>query len=144
MNEENEIITSEDKFEVAAAEFDRFAAAWELDTEIDSMSEKDKESFEIAKRKIILQIKRGRAVVSELGDIIYTLKKPVGRLEKIALSPGEGVSYWDMDKGLGEKYIAKMNHYISAACGVANSELLKMSSIDIKFIYGVYGLFLNS
>ena len=142
--EEQYISTEKDRTEVAEAEFERFAEAWELDTETETMSAEDTESFNAQKRKIILMIKRGRAVVTEDGDIVYQLKKPVGRLKEVTLKSGAGASYWDMDKSRGEKYIGKLNHYLCDAIGLTNSELLKMSSIDTKFLYGVYGLFLNS
>lgn len=141
---EDAVFSDKDKSEVAEAEFERFIDAWEIDADVDTMSLEDAKSFEQQKRKIIIQLKRGRARVTENGDILYELKKPVGRVSEITLTYGHGASYWDMDKARGEKYIAKLNHYICDAIGQANSVLLKMSSIDVKFIYGVYGLFLNS
>jgi len=144
MPDEEQEFTAEDKQAVAEAEFERFADAWELDTEIGTMPEEDAESFKTQKRKVLAMIKRDRAVVNEGGDIVYQLKRPVGRLKEITLETGAGASYWGMDKARGEKYIGKLNHYICDAVGIANSELLKMSSIDTKFLYGVYGLFLNS
>ncbi|MCP4677091.1 MAG: hypothetical protein GY854_16565, partial [Deltaproteobacteria bacterium] len=47
--------------EVADDEFDRFAAAWDLDTDVDTMSEEDVDGFSQNSRKIVRQIMNGRA-----------------------------------------------------------------------------------
>lgn len=131
-------------YEVALEEFDRFAAAWRLDTDLETMSEEDIEDFEAAKRKIALQIKAGNASVNDEGNIVYQLFQPVGILTEITLKRPSGRAYTDTDKARDGKNITKSNHLIASAIGQLPMILQKMDGIDYKYIQAVYGLFLGS
>lgn len=141
-NEELEQMTPADNRAVAESEFDRWAEAWRLDTDFDSMPDEERDDFSVAKRKICNEIIRGTATVDDAGDIEYTLFKPVGRLERLKLKRPGGRNYHDMDKGKLDKTVSKLHHMISGAIGQPISVILRFDGIDIKFIHSVYGLFL--
>ena len=131
-------------FEVAEEEFVRFAEAWELDIDVSTMTEEDSDSFRTQKRRVIQKIMDGKAVVKEDGDIEYTLKKAIGKLNVVTLSIPPWGGWTDMDRGRKDKNMMKFTHYCANAINQPVTVLTRMHGIDAKFIQGVYSLFLGS
>jgi len=129
---------------IAEEEFDRFADAWELDTDVATMAEEDADSFRTAKRRVIQKIMSKTAVVDENGDLIYKLRKKIGSLKEVKLSIPAWGAWTDMDRGRKDKNMMKFTHYIANAIGQPAPLLTKMDGRDAKFIQGVYSLFLGS
>ena len=130
--------------EVAQDEFDRFAVAWDLDTDIDTMTEEDADGFNQNKRKIVRQIMNGRAVINDDGDIDYTLFRPVGQLESVLLKRPGGRAYLAMDRAKEGRSVTKFNNMIGEAIGQVPTVISRMDGIDVKFLQAVYTLFLGS
>lgn len=131
-------------YEVAEAEFDIFALAWDLDTEVETMTEEDSEEYATAKRKIVRQIVGGRLSVNEDGNLVYTLFEPVGSLTKLTIKRPRGAAYVRMDKAKEGKTITKFIHLMSAATGQISTIFSRMDGVDMKFLQAVYSLFLGS
>lgn len=130
--------------EMAELEFDRFASAWRLDTEVETMDDEDAEDFLNAKRRIVLAIIRGDASVNDDGDIIYNLFEPVGVLEQVTMKRPRGMAWKHTDKSKEGKLVGKTNHLIAAGINQLPMILTKMDGIDYKFMLAVYNLFLGS
>ena len=130
--------------EVAQDEFNRFAAAWDLDTDIDYMNQDDADSFEQQKRKIVRQIMDGRAIVNDEGNIEYTLFEPIGTLAEVTFKRPHGRGFTAMDRAKDGKSITKFINMVGDAIGQPPSIINKMDGIDVKFCQAVYMLFLGS
>lgn len=130
--------------EVAEQEFDSFADAWRLDTEIDTMDEEDAQDFIIGKRKIVNEIRRGSLVVNDEGDLVYNLFEPVGSLDQIILKRPKGLAWKMSDRAKLNKNVGKTNYIMAAGIGQPPGILTRMDGIDYKFILSVYNLFLGS
>lgn len=136
-----------DSYEVAESEFELFAAAWDLDTDLDYMSEEEETDFLSRKRRIIRKIVSGAAIINENGDIEYTLTQAIGTLEKVTIKRPSGHSIVEMDKVKStSKVVAKTNAIYADAMEIPASFLssIKMDGIDYKFIQGAYLLFFGS
>ena len=135
--------------ETALAEFDRFAEAWRIDTFVDMMTDKEEEDFTSLKRKIVLEIRRGSAVVLENGDIQYQLYKPFETsggeitLSELHLKRPAG-RHWDAMDGIGaNKSIKMMMNFYAAVLGKVPATLKKLDGVDMRMIQTVYSLFLG-
>ena len=53
--------------EVAQEEYERFAEAWDLDTDVDAMNEEDRKSYEALERLLLRNIQAGSLTVDEGG-----------------------------------------------------------------------------
>ncbi len=130
--------------EVAEQEFDRWADAWRIDTDIGHMDGEDTQDFENEKHKIINNIVRGYAAVNEEGNIVYKLSEPVGSLEEIELKRPRGRAWIASDKPKLNRNAAKTIHLIADAIGQIPAIIKRMDGIDVKFLFSVYNLFLGS
>jgi hypothetical protein len=128
----------------AAADFNRFAAAWELDTDVEEMSIDDRQSFEQQKAKIIKGIMIGRAAIDESGDVRYTLKDPVHGIEEVTLKMPSGDGYMEMDRFRDQQSVRKFMAVMGHMTGRPVKAFSGMSGIDLKFCMAVSALFLGS
>lgn len=128
----------------ASVDFDRFAAAWEIDTDVEDMPQEDRQSFEDQKRKVVKAICIGRAAVQENGDIAYTFKDAVHGVDSVVLTMPRGEGYMEMDRYKDQqgvhKFMAVMGHMTGKPVKVFSG----MSGIDLKFCMAVSTLFLAS
>ena len=131
-------------YDVALDEFARWAAAWRIDTEIDSMNQEDADDFESMKRKITLQLSSGEAWVNESDNIVYKLFLPIGNLTEIELKRPTGRAWRITDKAKINRNVTKNDMLIASAIGQTPNVLSKMDGIDYKYILAVYSLFLGS
>jgi len=130
--------------EVAEADFERFALAWDLDTEVEEFTLEDKDEFLEHRRKIVRQIRGGRAAINEAGDIVYQLFDPVGTLTEVLIRRPKGTHFMAMDKEKDGRNISKMIQFVSASINQLPGIIKKMDGVDVKFLQAVYMLFLGS
>ena len=142
--EENEGQEKKIAYEVALDEFDRWAAAWRIDTEIDSMNQEDAEDFESAKRKITLQLSSGEAWVNDDNNIVYKLFEAIGSLTELEMNRPRGQAWRVTDKAKLNRNVTKNDLLIASAIGKTPAILSKMDGIDYKYSLAVYSLFLGS
>ena len=101
--------------EVAEIEFDRWAAAWCLDTETETMTEEDRDSFNSLRRRLVRQIQGGSLTVDETGEIlVYTLQFEIAGIQEFTLSipKGNAIVRWDHFKD--RESIQKLHSYMAA------------------------------
>ncbi len=142
LNEKN--LESKIAYDVALDEFGRWAAAWRIDTDIDSMNQEDADDFELAKRKITLQISSGEAWVNDNDNIVYKLYEPIGTLSEIELKRPRGRAWKMTDRAKLNRNVAKNDLLIAQAIGQTPTLLSRLDGIDYKYILAVYSLFLGS
>lgn len=130
--------------ETAELEFDRFAAAWDLDTEVELMNMEDRESFEAQKRKIVRKIMSGSAVVDLEGNITYTLSGETFGLFEIHFKLPSGHAYLNMDSFKDRQSIHKLNAFMGSIINQNPKIFASMSAVDVKFCQAVSLLFLGS
>lgn len=131
-------------YDVALDEFERWAGAWRIDTETDSMNQEDADDFESMKRKITLQISSGTASVNDNDNIVYQLFEPIGNLSEIELKRPTGRAWRMTDKAKLNRNVTKNDMLIASAIGQTPNVLSRMDGIDYKYILAVYSLFLGS
>ena len=142
--EKNEGQEKKIAYDVALDEFDRWAAAWRIDTETDLMDQEDAEDFESAKRKITLQLSSGEAWINDDNNIVYKLFEPIGDLTQVELKRPRGQAWRVTDKAKLNRNVTKNDLLIASAIGKTPAILSKMDGIDYKYIIAVYSLFLGS
>lgn len=131
-------------YNVALDEFARWASAWRIDIDIDSMNQEDSDDFEVAKRKITLQISSGEAWINDDNNIVYKLYEPIGDLTEIELKRPRGRAWRQTDNAKLNRNVAKNDMLIAEAIGKTPGILSRMDGIDYKYILAVYSLFLGS
>jgi len=130
--------------ETAENEFKRFVEEWEIDDDISTMDVESKEDFERLKRRIVRAVMKGRAVIDENGDIIYTLRKSVNDIETLHFKLPYGIAYLSMDRHKDRQNVHKMNGILGNIVSQDPKIFAKMQGPDYKFCLGVVQLFLGS
>lgn len=131
-------------YDVALDEFDRWAFAWRIDDDIDSMNQEDADDFEAMKRTITRQISSGEAWVNDSDNIVYKLYEPIGTLSEIELKRPRGRAWKMTDRAKLNRNVAKNDLLIAQAIGQTTTLLSRLDGIDYKYILAVYSLFLGS
>lgn len=132
--------------EVAEAEFARFAAAWRLDTDVSTMREEDRDSFEGLQRKLTGAIARGELTVSVDGEQLeYALQFPVtDGITQLTFGVPRGNAIANWDKFKDRQAIAKLNAYMGSMCKTNPAIFSQMDGRDLKIAQAVAQLFLGS
>jgi hypothetical protein len=130
--------------EVAEQDFERFAEYWDIDTETETMSPEDRDSFEGQKSRILRAIKNGRAAIGDDGKLTYKLREPIGEYESLTFKLPRGDAFISMDKHKERQSMHKIQTLIAGMTGVPSSLLSRLNGIDMKFGMGVASLFLAS
>jgi hypothetical protein len=128
----------------AEQDFSRFVDIWEIDSDVESMNEDDRKSFEEQKRKIVKAIVIGRASVDQDGNIAYSLKDPVNGLDSVTLKMPRGEGYMEMDRYKEQASVHKFMAVMGSMTGKPVKVFSNMSGIDLKFCMAVSALFLAS
>lgn len=147
MGEEKNIeVVREEKVarEVAEQDFDRWAAAWRIDTDTEHMDGEDAQDFKNEKHKIVTNIVKGYAVLNEQGNFVLKLFAPVGVLEELELKRPRGFAWTASDKPKLNKNATKTIHMIANAVGQVPAIINRMDGIDVKFLFSVYNLFFGA
>ena len=128
----------------AEQDFNCFAEAWEIDTDVEEMTQEDRDSFNDQKRKIVKAIRIGRASVDGKGDIAYVLKEPVHSVDSLTLTMPRGEGYMEMDRYKEQQSVRKFMAVMGHMSGKPVKVFSDMSGIDVKFCMAVSTLFLAS
>lgn len=140
----NELINKIDA-ETAANEFERFTAAWDIDTDLEDMESDDVQSFESQKRRIVKAIKQGRLSVDDTGETIsYNLHDKVHSTDVIKMSIPKGEAFMSMDKYKDKQQIHKLHAFMAASSKLPVQIFSGMDGRDLKLLMGVALLFLAS
>jgi len=131
-------------YDVALEEFDRWAHAWRIDTDTDSMNQEDAEDFAEMKRKIALQLSSGEAWINDNENIVYKLFEPIGDLTEIELKRPRGRAWRVTDQAKINRNVTKNDMLIAQAIGQTPTLMSRLDGIDYKYITAVYALFLGS
>jgi len=131
--------------ETAESDFDRFAEAWCLDTDTASMREKDSDSFEDLKRKIVSAIMGGHLDVAGDSGLTYRLQFPqTGGITELEMRIPPGSALVAFDKFKEQQAIAKLNAYMAAMCKQNPAIFSQMDGRDLKIVQAVATIFLAS
>lgn len=132
--------------EMAEAEFDRFAVAWELDIDLETMNEDDRASFDPIKRRLLGHIRRGTLVVNNDGEtLVYTLSRPIGDTSELTFGMPNGDAILRFDKFKNQQTMGRLNSYMASMCQ-CNPAIFaeRMKGSDLKVCHAVATLFLVS
>ena len=147
--EENKAIKKKSKYvidkDTAENDFIDFCEEWEIDYEIDDMTDEDKEGFENQKDKIVKAIMRGRmAFDRDTNTMNYTFsdksEKQAGETIKIARP--KGASYMDMDGYKDTQLIRKTYAVLASMTRKSISYFANIDGIDLKPLQAIITLFL--
>jgi len=131
--------------EVALDEFNRWAVAWDIHTELKTMTQEDRDSYESQRDAVVAGIMLGNATVSADGETItYRLKKPTASVSELTFAVPTGAAYMAMDAQKEGRNIAKMFEFMGAMSKQPGAMFSKLDGRDLKFCQGVVALFLGS
>ena len=129
--------------EAAVVDFERFVDTWEIDANIAAMNAEDKESFNLQKERIIVQIMAGDATVDQTGaELTYTPRH--SNHGEITFRIPKGAAYMAMDQFKERQGMHKLAGFMASMTGEAAKTFSNMDSRDVKFCMGVAILFLGS
>ena len=129
---------------VHESEFDRWAEAWEIDTDVDNMTEEDRDGFRTEKGKLIKAMKRGRLVYDDDKDVLIytTCKKDEPENIEIARPKGDGLMA--MDKYKDREGVHKTYAVLGQMTKKSPAFFSGLDGIDLKPFLSVVSLFLAS
>ena len=131
--------------ETAVSEFDRFAAAWRLDSDVDSMEEEDRQSFEGQKRKLVAELMAGRLSVTDTGELDYVAARPnIDSAATIHFNFPTGAAMVAWDKFKDRQNMGKMNAWLGSVTKQPPVVFATMDGADLKVCQAVAVLFLAS
>ena len=133
-----------DKEIIYEDEFNRWAEAWEIDTDTENMIEEDRDDFRGHKAKIINAMKRGRLIYKDDEDILeYTLaKSEENKVVKIARPRGRALI--EMDRYKDREGVHKTYAVLGAMTMKEPKFFSNLDGIDLKPFMSVVALFLAS
>ena len=130
--------------EVAAAEFDRFAAAMDIDTDTAKWDAEDVAAFTKQKSRILKAIERGALVVNESGEAVYTPWNPrSGYKEPITFHERTGASLMAMDGSKKGHDVAKTYAVMADMCGVHPKVFAGLAGSDVKVCEALFALLMD-
>lgn len=130
--------------DTAEVEFNRWALTWDIDTDVDNMSEEDEKSFQAAKRLVIRGLMDGSFCVNDEGDLNYKTKFSKN------FEPGEvqlKISRADilsMDRYKDQQSMHKIQAYLATLAGLPTKAMSNIDPRDQKRLRGPVLLFLGS
>lgn len=132
--------------ETAEADFDRFAEAWCLDTDIGSMEEEDRDSFVALKRRLVSTIIAGKLAVAGDGEeLAYTLRFPkTDGITVLTCNVPPGSALVALDRHKDRQNMTKLNTYLAAMCKTNPAVFVQMDGRDLKVIQAIATIFLAS
>lgn len=130
--------------ETASDDFDRFAEAFDLDLDLDAMSEEDRKSFENARGPIVRSIRLGRLTVNEDGLPVYTPQFSGSDSGELTFGVPDGATLLAWDKLKDTQSVAKLFRYIAGMTKQDPKVFATMDERDLKVCRGIALLFLGS
>jgi hypothetical protein len=130
--------------EVALSEFEAFAEAWDIETDLSKMDEDSRVDFEKLSGRVVSAIEAGRANVGDDGSLNYQLKTAIGDCADVTFHVPKGVDYMAMDAYKDKETVRKLFAFM-ASITKKNVKLFgSMSGPDFKFAQAVATLFMGS
>ena len=135
-----------DKEIIYEDEFNRWAESWEIDTDIEDMTEDDRDDFRAQKNQIIRAMKKDRLKYNnETQCMEYTVSRSNVEIEKdICLKRPVIGTYMQMDKYKEREISHKGISILSEMSGLPIALLSKLDMIDGKPLMAIATLFLAS
>jgi hypothetical protein len=131
--------------EVCEAEFERFAEAWDLDTDVATMEEEDRDSFRTVKRRITRAIGNGSATVNDDGSLTYAFRfSSIEGTESLTFRVPSGNAILQWDRYKERQSIHKLNSFLGNMTSSSPAIFAKIDGRDIKVCQAVAQLFLGS
>lgn len=124
MNEEQPTVAAE----AAEQEFARFVEAMDLDIDPEGMDDEDRRSFEREKRIFLREVGRGRLVVDEAGQPVFTPSEG----EPITFHEPDGAALMEMDKVKAGKTVKQGNLVLAAITKKPAARFARMKMRDLK------------
>ena len=132
----------DDKNVIYEDEFTHWAEAWEIDTDVDDMTEEDRDDFRGHKHKLINAMKRGRLVYKEDEDILeYTLLKSEGM---VTIARPKGAGIMEADRYKQREGVHQTYAILGAMTGKPTNFFSNLDAIDLKPFLSVVSLFFGS
>lgn len=129
----------------AEMEFESWAEAWDIETDVSDFDEDDLEQFQNLKKKIIRALQQGRACfIEDYSKIQFNLRFPRENLSQIVLEMPEGDALTSTDKYKPHEQMKKQSAFIARMAGQPPSVITKLKVADLKFLQAVTALFLAS
>lgn len=130
--------------EMAEVEFDRFVEAMQLELNPDKMNEKDRESFESARDRLVAAIERGALVVNDEGEAIFTPENRKSIYQNaITFHERTGASLTASDSKKEGHNAAKMYAMLGDMCRVPPKVFAGLVGRDIKICEALFVLLMG-
>lgn len=151
-NEENSEKTTEEsqnKYKIdkktAELEFDNFCEMWDIDNDIDSMSEEDKEGFNRQKTTLVKAIRQGRLILDkEKKTLLYTISEYSEKAgEQVVIRRMRGEDLMNSDKYKEGELIRKTYAIISSMTHLPISYIASLDTSDLKVLQTCMILFMQ-
>jgi hypothetical protein len=131
--------------ESAGFEFDRFADLWDLDSDMEEMTEEDQTGFADHRRRLIRGITRGTLTIDGGGTVRVELKHSnIEGLSHLVLNVPKGDASLSWDRYKKEQNVHKLNAFLGSMSGQPPAMFSKLDGRDLKTVQAVALLFLGS
>lgn len=129
--------------QVAENDFNRWAEAWDIDTDREYMDAEDREDFDNMRTRMIRAIQRGRLVISETADeVTQSLHRPLGETAEVTYRIPSGSAWLTMDQHKEKQGMHKMFSYLGSMTGLPYKTFSNMDGRDLKLAQQVAALFM--
>lgn len=127
--------------DMAKEEFERFADAMDIDTDVDSMDDDDAQAFRGLVRKIIVPIMAGRLTVNDDGEPSLSVQTDDGA-KLLKFAEPTGAVLMATDGGKKNAHVAALNRMMGQITGQSPAFFAKMKARDYKVCSAITTLFL--
>lgn len=127
--------------EVAESEFERFALAMDLDTNVDKMSVDVATGFTELRRVVTRAMQRGSVVIDEKGQPVFTPQYDKD-VTPVTFYESSGAALMSMDRKKDGEHVAKKFTAMGAMTKTSALRFSSMDMRDLKVCQAFYLLFL--
>lgn len=128
--------------DTAEAEFQRFVDMMDLDIDVETLDDEDKEALKTNKRKILKALRRGSLVINDEGEPVFT-PRVSARTEAITFYEPEGKSFMASD-GKKKGHDIRKSYAIMADMTKTNVQTFSlMKNRDLDVCLAVINVFLG-
>ena len=128
--------------EVAENEFKRFVELMDLDIDVNTMDDEDKQNFEPLKKRIVNAIMNGSLTINDNGEPTYTPRRSKDA-EPITFYEPTGASLMAMDRRKKNEDVGKMYAIMGDITKTHSNVFAKMKMADLKVCQSLVTLFLG-
>ena len=129
----------------AEIEFNDFCETWDIDNDVSTMSEEDKEGFDKQKNTIIKAIMQGRLTINKedrtLNYIVSEFSEKSG--EELKIRRLKGADYMSMDNYKEKENVHKMYSVIANMIGRDPKFISNLDGSDSKLLQAIMILFIQ-